>query len=64
MCRRHEINIARKRCELSKSYREDGGRPTRVGCQEQALNHLKLLLLRAMVVSVEEKAILKSSGMD
>jgi len=38
-----------------KSYEEDGGRPAGVGCQEQASNHLKLLLLRASVVSVEEK---------
>lgn len=39
-----------------KSYREDGGRSTKVGYQEQALNHLKRLLLRAMVVSVKEKS--------
>jgi len=30
-------------------------RPLGVGLQEQAPNHLKLLWLRAMVVSVEEK---------
>jgi hypothetical protein len=37
------------------SYKGDGGRPTGVGCQEKASNHLKLLVLRALVVSVEEK---------
>ena len=37
------------------SYKEDGGRSTDIGCQERVSNHLKLLLLRAMVVSVEEK---------
>ena len=36
------------------SYREDGGRPAEVGCQEQASNHLKRLSLRVAVVSVEE----------
>jgi len=36
--------------------RKDEGRPLGVGLQKQALNHLKLHLLRAGVVSVKEKA--------
>jgi hypothetical protein len=35
---------------------EDDGRPIGIGCQEQVSIHFKLLLLRARVVSVEEKA--------
>jgi hypothetical protein len=35
---------------------EDGGRPSEVGFQEQASNHFKRLLLRAVVVSIEEKS--------
>jgi hypothetical protein len=43
----------------------DEGRPLGAGLQEQAPNHLKLLWLRAMVVSVEEKARQKTmSGVD
>ena len=34
----------------------DEGRPFAVGLQGQAVNHLKLLWPKAMVVSVEEKA--------
>lgn len=34
---------------------EDGGRSTGVGCRNRASNPLKLLVLRALVVSVEEK---------
>jgi len=34
----------------------DEGRPLGAGLQEQAPNHLKLHWLRAIVVSVEEKA--------
>ena len=37
----------------------DEGRPLGVGLQEQAPNHLKLLWLRAGVVSVKEKAWLR-----
>ena len=44
--------------------RKDEGRPLGVGLQEQAPNHLKLHLLRAGVVSVKEKALLKVSGMN
>ena len=40
------------------SYRKDDGRPVDVGYQEQTSNHLKRLLLRAMVVSIEEKSSL------
>jgi hypothetical protein len=40
------------------------GRPLEVGLQEQASNHLKLHLLRAGVVSVKEKALVKVSGMN
>ena len=42
----------------------DEGRSFGVGFQERASNHLKQLLLRAMVVSVEEKAKFNSSGVD
>jgi len=35
---------------------KDEGRSLGVGLQEQASNHLKLLWLRVMVVSVKEKA--------
>ena len=38
------------------NYVGDEGRPLEAGLQEQASNHLKLLWLRAMVVSVEEKS--------
>jgi hypothetical protein len=34
---------------------EDGGRPTGVCCRRPASNYLKLLALRVLVVSVEEK---------
>jgi hypothetical protein len=34
----------------------DEGRPFEVGFQEQASNHLKQLLLRVVVVSIEEKS--------
>ena len=39
-----------------RSCTRDEGRPLEVGLQEQASNHLKLHWLRAIVVSVEEKA--------
>jgi hypothetical protein len=38
------------------SFRRDGGRPSGVGVQAQASKHLKRLLLRVAVVSVEEKS--------
>jgi hypothetical protein len=38
----------------------DGGGPPGVGLQEQASNYLKLLWLRARVVSVKEKSWLKT----
>jgi hypothetical protein len=41
---------------LTESCIEDGSRSTEIGYQEQVSNYLKLLLLRAMVVSVEEKS--------
>jgi hypothetical protein len=34
----------------------DEGRPFEIGFQEQVSNHLKRLLLRVVVVSVEEKS--------
>ncbi len=43
---------------------KDEGRPLGVGLQEQAPNHLKLHLLRAGVVSVKEKALVKVSGVN
>ena len=42
----------------------DEGRSFGVGLQGQAPNHLKRLLLRVRVVSVEEKARSNSSGID
>ena len=42
----------------------DEGRPFEIGFQEQVSNHFKLLLSKATVVSVEEKAELNSSGVD
>ena len=42
---------------------KDGGRPTEVCCWKLASNHLKLLTLRVLVVSVEEKVKFNSSGM-
>jgi len=43
--------------DLCRSDGEDGGRSAEVGYQEQASNHLKRLLLKVTVVSVEEKLI-------
>ena len=40
----------------SRGYNRDGGSPSEIGMQVQISNHLKLLWLKAMVVSVEEKA--------
>jgi len=43
---------------------EDGGRSIEVCCHKLASNHLKLLVLRVPVLSVEEKSKLKTfSGM-
>ena len=41
---------------LWQSCRRDGGRPAGAGRRRLASNHLKRLLLRVMVVSVEEKS--------
>lgn len=41
---------------LWRSYRKDGGGPAGAGCRKQASNHLKRLVLRVLVVSVEEKS--------
>ena len=38
------------------SFGKDEGRPFEVGFQERASNHLKRLLLRVVVVSIEEKS--------
>ena len=42
----------------------DGSRPPATGLQEQVANHRKRLWLRALVVSVTEKVLLKASGVD
>jgi hypothetical protein len=42
-----------------RNSRRDGGRPSKAARQGEALNDLKLLGLRAQVVSVEEKALEK-----
>ena len=50
---------------FARNYTKNEGRSLGVGLQEQAPNHLKLLWLRAMVVSVKEKARHKTgSGME
>jgi hypothetical protein len=38
-----------------RSCKKDGGRPAGIGCQEQILNHFKLLALRVLVMSFEVK---------
>lgn len=43
------------RKQMCKSFTGDEGRPFEIGFQERVSNHLKQLLLRVMVVSVEEK---------
>ena len=53
-----------KKSRTFESFMNDEGRPFEIGYQEQVSNHLKQLLLRAVVVSVEEKAIKRSSGRD
>ena len=47
-----------------RNSRRDGGRPSKAARQGEALNDLKLLGLRALVVSVEEKAFRETSRMD
>ena len=47
-----------------RNSRRDGGRPSKAARQGEALNDLKLLGLRALVVSVEEKALTETSRMD
>ncbi len=42
----------------------DGSRPPATGLQEQVANCRKRLWLRALVVSVTEKVLLKASGVD
>ncbi|MFC1794690.1 hypothetical protein ACFL3Q_14005 [Planctomycetota bacterium] len=42
----------------------DGSRPLATGLQEQVANRRKRLWLRALVVSVTEKVLLKASGVD
>jgi len=50
--------------EKVRNLRRDGGRPSNAARQGEALNDLKLLGLRALVVSVEEKAFRETSRMD
>lgn len=50
-----QISIIGNGTKLCISSVEDGGRPTEVCCRKPASNHLKLLVLRVQVVSVEEK---------
>ncbi|MFC1781506.1 hypothetical protein ACFLZ8_04530 [Planctomycetota bacterium] len=53
------------RCQCAAaSYVRDGSRPPATGLQEQVANHRKRLWLRALVVSVTEKVLLKASGVD
>jgi len=41
---------------LKKSFIRDEGRPFEIGFQEQVSNPLKWLVLRVLVMSVEEKS--------
>ena len=41
-------------CAIAVSYEENGGGPAEIGDQSLVSNHLKGLVLRASVVSVEE----------
>ena len=50
--------------EEVRNSRRDGGRPSKAARQGEALNDLKLLGLRALVVSVEEKAFEETSRME
>ena len=62
-------NVCHEHCNLStrrevRNSRRDGGRPSNAARQGEALNDLKLLGLRALVVSVEEKAFEETSRME
>lgn len=67
MCHEHKgglcdvININTK---FVRNCTRDGDRHSEAALQEEASNHSKLLLLRAMVVSVREKVSYKISGED
>lgn len=49
---------------LKEAVLGDEGGPFEVGFQEQTSNHLKLLWLKVMVVSVEGKVIVNMTGED
>jgi hypothetical protein len=55
VCRRYKRRFKKLNRNFCVSSTEDEGRPFGIGFQEQVSNHLKRLLLRVMVVSVEEK---------
>ena len=55
--------VTRCQCAAA-SYVRDGSRPPATGLQEQVANRRKRLWLRALVVSVTEKVLLKASGVD
>lgn len=58
-----DILETRCHCAAASGVR-DGSRPPATGLQEQVANRRKRLWLRAMVVSVTEKVLLKASGVD
>jgi len=49
------VKLQKRGCAVE-SCRRDGGRSTEIGCQKQISNHLRRLLLRAMVVSTRGKS--------
>jgi len=55
--------VTRCQCAAASCVR-DGSRPPATGLQEQVANRRKRLWLRALVVSVTEKVLLKASGVD
>ena len=55
--------VTRCHCAAASGVR-DGSRPPATGLQEQVANRRKRLWLRALVVSVTEKVLLKASGVD
>ena len=55
--------MTRCQCAAASGVR-DGSRPPATGLQEQVANRRKRLWLRALVVSVTEKVLLKASGVD
>ena len=57
------ILVIRCPCAAASCVR-DGSRPPATGLQEQVANRRKRLWLRALVVSVTEKVLLKASGVD